>query len=284
MEGKIALVAGNLGKLKNDKFILDLGGYIAKYLADEGANVIVIDLEEGITKSCVKHLGHTKIKAKTCDLLKDRAYETKNFEEDGRVKTDVIWTDSPAHTLIKEIIDEYGKLDALVTNFDYYEKEKILDITEESYAKMRELNVIPVFHLLAAVREQFSAQTKTTGSFAKVVILTNMVGKAGLNMAAVYSAFKASMIGLTKNTAREFGRFASVNAVAMAPLGGKSMQGPKERAKKVFALITSTAMGNLSIMPEHITPLVGFLCSDGAAAITGQTISIDGGLWLKLEQ
>jgi 3-oxoacyl-[acyl-carrier protein] reductase len=157
-------------------------------------------------------------------------------------------------------------------------------MTEESYTKMRELNVMPVFHLLAAVREQFSAQTKTTGTFAKVVILTNMVGKAGLNMAAVYSSFKASMIGLTKNTAREFGRFANVNAVAMAPLGAKDMQGPKERTKKVYALITSTAMGNLSIMPEHITPLVGFLCSDGAAAITGQTISVDGGLWLKLEQ
>jgi enoyl-[acyl-carrier-protein] reductase (NADH) len=43
-------------------------------------------------------------------------------------------------------------------------------------------------------------------------------------------------------------------------------------------------MSKLNLMPEHITPLVTLLSSDDAAGITGQTISIDGGLWLKLEQ
>lgn len=283
LDGKIALVAGNLGDIKKDKFILGLGGYIAKDLADQGANVIVIDLDAEISKVCTKHLSHAKIKAKACDLLKDRLYETKSYEEDGRVKTDVVWTVSPAHDLVKEIVAEYGKLDALVINFDYFEKGKIVDLTEEEYVKLRDQNVMPVFHLLAAVREQFAAQMKSIGSYAKVVIITNMVGKAGLNMGAVYSAFKGSMIGLTKNTAREFARFSNVNAVAIPPLGDKNLQGPPERMKKGF-FITSTDMGNLSIMPQHITPLVSLLCSDDGAGIHGQTISIDGGLWLKLEQ
>ena len=110
-----------------------------------------------------------------------------------------------------------------------------------------------------------------------------MTGKSGMETAAVYSAFKGSMVGLTKSMCREFGRFANVNAVALGPLSVKNMQGPKDRVKGKF-LVTKSDMSNIEIKPKHITPLVTLLCSDEAAAISGQTISIDGGLWLKLEQ
>jgi len=285
LEGKVALIAGGFGRIKIDSsaYIPGLSTSIAQKFAAEGAKVVIVDLDEVITKACVRHLGIPQIKSKACDLMKDRKSNTKTMETDQGPKTDVIWTDNPALTLVNDIVEEYGKIDALVLNFDYYEKGKIDSITEEIYNTLREQNITPVFHLLAAVREQFSAQKKTTGEFAKVVILTSMVGKSGLEMASVYSAFKGSMIGLTKSICREFGRFANINAVAIGPLSEKNIQGPADRIKGKF-LVTSSDMSNISIMAEHIVPLVAFLSSNDAAAISGQTISIDGGLWLKLEQ
>ncbi|MHA1110660.1 MAG: SDR family NAD(P)-dependent oxidoreductase [Promethearchaeota archaeon] len=283
LDGKVALIAGGMGRFKKEEYKPGLSTYIAQNFIAEGADVVIVDLDEKVTKACADYIGSPKVKAKACDILKDRTYETKTYETERGPKTDVVWTDNPTLSLVKEIIEEYGKLDALVMNFDNYEKGRVDSVTEETYIQLREQNVMPVFHFLAAVREQFSAQKKTTGTFAKVVTVTSMVGKSGMETAAVYSAFKGSMVALTKSMCREFGRFATVNAVALGPLSVKNMQGPKDRVKGKF-LVTKSDMANIEIKPSHVAPLVTFLCSDDAAAISGQTISIDGGLWLKLEQ
>ncbi|MHA1338400.1 MAG: SDR family NAD(P)-dependent oxidoreductase [Promethearchaeota archaeon] len=286
LDGKVALVGGNLGKIKKDKFIMGLGGYIAKDLAEAGANVLIVDLDPKVTEECAKALGNEKIKPKQCDLLKDRTFETKKYvNERGEEKTQVVWTDNPALDLVKDIVEEFGHLDILVTNFDYFEKGKLEKFNEEFWVTMRENNLTPIFHLLAAVREQFAAQRKQQGTFAKVVMMTNIAGKAGLSMATVYSALKASIVSLVKSMAKEFGRFANVNGVAIAPLSDKNLQGPKDRMKKQFiAGIVATERSKIELKPKHITPLVTLLCSDDADGINGQIINIDGGLWLKLEQ
>ena len=129
--------------------------------------------------------------------------------------------------MVEDIVKEFGRVDVLITNFDKFtEMGKVDKIDDADYNELRDQNIWPTFHLLAAVREQMSNQKKTDGSIAKVVMLTNMVGKAGMSQGAIYAAFKASLIGLNKGLAREFGRFANVNTVAMAPLAEKKMQGP----------------------------------------------------------
>lgn len=286
-DGKIALVGGKLGKMRKGKFKMGLGGLIAKDLVDEGCKaVFIVDLDYEVTDACAKELGSDAIKPKDVDLLKERTFETEEYtNERGQKKTKVIWKDNPALDLVKDIVGEYGTLDILVTNFDEYKKNKITKQTDEEYEEMRDKNLVPVFHLLAAVRDQFSAQNKTKGTFAKVVMLTNMVGKAGMSMGALYAAMKAGIVSLTKTMAKEFGRFANCNAVAMAPLSTRKMQGPKDRFKKQYpSPIVASDHSKMDIMPKHIVPLVTFLASDGAEAINGQIISVDGGLWLKLEQ
>ena len=283
LEGKVALIAGGFGRFKKDEYKPGLSTFIAQNFIDEGADVIIVDLDEKVAEACAKFLGNPKVKAKACDIMKDRTYETKTLETERGPKTEVIWKDNPALTVVNEIVEEFGKLDTLILNFDYYEKGRVGSVSEETYNMLRDRNITPVFHFLAAVREQFSAQKKTTGNFAKIVILTSMVGKSGLETAAVYSAFKGSIVGLTKTMCREFGRFANVNAVAIGPLSTKGMQGPKDRVKGKF-LVTRSDMSNIEITPKHVAPLVTLLGSDDGAAISGQTFSIDGGLWLKLEQ
>jgi len=217
-EGKIALVGGNLGTFKKEEFSIGLGGAIAKDLVAQGAQVFLVDLDFETTKACASMIGG-KSRAMNCDLLKDRTYDTTEIIEDsGKKVTNYLWKDHPALALVQEIVKECGKLDILITNFDTYEKARVDSSDDALYTKLRDENIMPVFHLLSAVREQFSLQTKTNGTFAKVVMITSFVGKAGLSVGTLYAAFKGSIVGLTKAMSREFGRFANVNSVAIGPL------------------------------------------------------------------
>lgn len=282
-DGKIALIGGNLGKLKGEKFKMGLGAVIAKTLLAEGAQVCLVDLDFAVTQACVSHLGGNT-KAYDVDLMKDRVFETEDFvDERGRKKQKVIWKDNPALKLVEDIVSEFGKLDVLISNFDKFERARLDASDVALFDELRDVNITPMFHLLAAVREQFSTQAKTQGTFAKVVLITSMVGKSGMTLGAIYSAFKASTIGLTKSMAREFGRFANVNAVAYGPLAEKKMQGPKEKTKDGF-MVTQSDMAKQPITFDKVAPMVCLLASDEAMGISGQIISIDGGLWLKLEQ
>jgi NAD(P)-dependent dehydrogenase (short-subunit alcohol dehydrogenase family) len=282
-DGKVVLIGGNVGKAK-EEFVLGLSGIVAKQLVAEGAQVILVDINPKDAEACAKIIGG-KCKAVACDLMKDRTYEKKTIDTEKGPKEEVFWIDNPALKMINDIATEFGKIDAVILNFDVFDQARIDATTEELYTMLREQNITPTFHILAALREQFAAQTKKDGTYAKVVMITNMVGKSGMSMGSVYSAFKGAIVGLNKGLCREFGRFANVNTVAYGPFAdNKKYQGPKDRIKKANFMLTSGEMSNINLTPEHVMPLVVFLASDDAAGISGQSISVDGGLWLKLEQ
>jgi NAD(P)-dependent dehydrogenase (short-subunit alcohol dehydrogenase family) len=280
-DGKIALVAGNLGKMKNDAYTPGLGNEVAKRLVEEGAQVIVVDTDFAAAEACAAAIGGT-IKAVDCDLVRDRAYETEEVQTDKGPKQEIKWTDNPALDLVNSIVEEFGKIDVIITNFDAFESLKVDKIDNDVFNKIRDENITPTFHLIAAARDQLSNQCKANGTYAKIVMITSMVGKAGLSMGSVYAAFKGSVVGLNKSLSREYGKFANVNAVAAGPFK-ESMQGPKDRVKKNY-LTTSSDMSNQDITFAKVAPAVLFLASDDAMGITGQTLSVDGGLWLKIEQ
>lgn len=283
-EGKIALVGGNLGKFKKNKFVLGLGGAIAKRLISDGCEkVYIIDTDETISQECVKFLGGDNIESVHCDLFTERTYKEHPFVDDrGRDKIDIEWLDFPALDMVKDIVKKHGKIDILVTNFDKFEKARVELSSEELYNNLRDQMLWPVFHLLAAVREQFKTQKEETGVMSKVVMVTSVFGKAGLSLGSIYSAFSGSIVGLTKCLAREFSRFANVNAIACGPLAEKRMQGPKDRVVSSF-ISTATEMADKPLSLEKVAPTVTFLASNDASCITGQIINVDQGLWLKLE-
>jgi NAD(P)-dependent dehydrogenase (short-subunit alcohol dehydrogenase family) len=109
-----------------------------------------------------------------------------------------------------------------------------------------------------------------------------MTGKAGMSMGVIYSGIKAGIVGLNKGLARELGRFATVNNVCPGPVSVRNSYGPGDRIKGQY-MVTKSDSANINIEFKHISPIVAFLASDAAAAISGQSISVDGGLWLKLE-
>ncbi|MHA1733172.1 MAG: SDR family NAD(P)-dependent oxidoreductase [Promethearchaeota archaeon] len=283
LDGKVVIVGGNLGKMKGDKFVKGLGAVIAEKVKGYGAKVVVTDLDEGIVGKCASELG---VKGIYKDILKDRSSHEIEVDHPrkGKVK-DVEWDDNPALDLVKEVVAEFGKVDVLVNNWDYYKKGKIEKVSGEDFDEMREKNITPVFHMLAAVRNQFAGQhAKDKNDWPKVVNVFSFVGKAGMSMGSIFSAMKGSMIGITKGIGREFGRFAITNSVAYGPLKEKKMQGPEDRVKKQY-MVTSTDYGqNQDITMDKVANVVAFMASPLSNGMNAQTISVDGGLWLKLEQ
>jgi len=282
-KGKIALVAGNLGKFKKNGFKIGLSGVIAKKLIKEGCKVCIVDKDFKIAKECEELINNSNVKAYECDFFAEPTYETEKFiDKRGRKKNRVIWKYAPAHELVKNIIKEFNRLDILITNFDEFQQARIDQTDDELYNYLRDQNTLPVFHLISAVRDVMSNQRKIDGTYGKIVFITNIVGKAGMSFGTMYSAFKGSLVGLTKCLAKEFGTFANVNSVAIGPLSEKKMQGPKDRIKKNY-LLTQTAVCDKPLTFQDIAPLATFLASDDAVAINGQVMNVDGGMWLKLE-
>jgi len=280
-EGKTVIVAGGLGKLKGEDFQKGIGGACVDLLKDEGANVIVTDVEEALVTKAAAVLG---VKGIYKDLLKNRTSHEKEVQTDKGVKKEQVWDDHPALELVNEVAGEFGAIDAVIMAFDYFEKGSVASTTSEKFDDLVTKNVWPVFHLFAGLRDQLAKQAREGKPWGKVVNVFSFVGKAGLSMGAVYAGMKGAMVGMNKSLAREFARFANVNAVTFGPLAEKGLAGPEDRVKKNY-MITSTDLGqNKDITVDKVAPLVVFLASPDADCIAGQTYSVDGGLWLKLEQ
>lgn len=289
LKDKVVIVGGNLGKFRRDKFKKGLGATIAEKCKEQGAKVVVTDLDQKIVDACADALG---VKGICKDIMKDRegheilVDHPRKKDADGNPKkvTDVEWDENPALDLVKEVVDEFGKVDVLVNNWDYHERGKLTKMGADKFDELREKNITPVFHMLAAVRQQFSDQhTKNRKEWPKVVNVFSFVGKAGMSMGGLFAAFKGSMIGITKGIGREFGRFAITNSVAYGPLKERKMQGPKDRIKKAYMITSSDYGQNQDITMDKVANVVVFLASPLSNGINAQTISVDGGLWLKLE-
>ncbi len=281
-ENKVCLVAGNLGKLiKDDQFKTGLGATIAQQLANTGATVIITDLEDKVVQTCLSSLTGD-VHGRTCDFLSERKSERITTETEKGPKTQVKWINNPVRDLINSISKEFGRLDVVISNFDYYKHNKIEKSSEDFFNELRTYNTVPTFRLMAGIRDVLAMQKKNLGINAQIIIITNIAGKAGISLSSVYSAMKGGDIGLTKCLAREFSRFATVNAISYGLFSHKKMQGPMDRFKKNF-MATKSEAAKINLKFEHIAPVVSFLASDGARAMNGQILNVDGGLWLKLE-
>ena len=87
------------------------------------------------------------------------------------------WTDNPALTLVESIVGEFSKLDVIITNFDIFEQAKIEKTDNELFNKIRDENIVPTFHLLAAVRTNFPTKVRHPGLMPKLLMSLTWLGK-----------------------------------------------------------------------------------------------------------
>ncbi len=173
--------------------------------------------------------------------------------------------------MVKEIFDQYGRLDILVNNAGITRDNLIMKMSEEDFDAVIAANLKGCFNTIKAVSRQMLKQR--AGRIINITSVSGILGNVGQ---ANYAASKAGIIGLTKTMAREFAsRGITVNAIAPGFVDTDMTQVlPEQIKEKVTAQIPLGRFGK----PEDIANMAAYLASEKAGYITGQIISVDGGM------
>jgi 3-oxoacyl-[acyl-carrier protein] reductase len=174
-------------------------------------------------------------------------------------------------TVISRITDEYGSISVLVNNAGITRDNLFLRMKDEEWDDVIATNLTSVYRLCRLV---IKPMVKARGG--RIINISSVVGITGNAGQVNYSAAKAGVLGLTKSLARELGsRSITINAVAPgfieSDMTNALADAQKEKIKGGIAL------GRLGT-PDDIAQTCLFLASPGAAYITGQTISVNGGM------
>jgi len=173
--------------------------------------------------------------------------------------------------LFKTVLERYGRLDILVNNAGITRDTLLLRMKETDFDAVLDTNLRGAYLCSrAALRPMTKART------GRIINITSVVGLIGNAGQANYSAAKAGLIGFTKAVARKMAsRAITVNAIAPGYIETELTAGLGDQIRT--AILENIPLGRLGT-PEDIANTVCFLASDYAAYITGQTITVDGGM------
>ena len=243
LENKVALVTG-AGR--------GIGRAIAIALAKEGAEVVV-----------------------NYNGSEERAKEVKQTIEENGGKASIYKCNvsdfETCEAMIKDIVKEHGRLDILVNNAGITRDNLLMKMSEEDFDAVIQTNLKGVFNCTRHIARQMLKQK--SGRIINISSVSGVLGNAGQ---ANYCAAKAGVIGLTKSAAKELAsRGITVNAVAPGFIKTEMTDVLKDDIKKaIMENIPMKAFGET----EDIANAVAFLASEEARYITGQVISVDGGM------
>ncbi|MFF2888035.1 3-oxoacyl-[acyl-carrier-protein] reductase [Paenibacillus sp. NPDC057967] len=245
LEGKKALVTGASR---------GIGRAIAIALAEAGADVAInysgSEAAAAETASAVEALGRRAI------IVKANVGKADEFD-----------------AMVKEVIAQLGALDILVNNAGITRDNLIMRMKEEEFDQVIETNLKGVFNGIKAVTRPMMKQRS-----GRIINISSVVGVLGNPGQANYVAAKAGVIGLTKASARELAsRGITVNCVAPGFIQTDMTDKlPEDMKESLSAGIPLARLGDAA----DIANAVRFLASDAAAYMTGQTVHVDGGMYM----
>lgn len=169
-----------------------------------------------------------------------------------------------------QVLEKHGRLDFLVNNAGITQDNLLLRMKPEEWAQVIDTNLGGAFRCTQAALKPMLKKR-----FGRIVNVTSVVGLTGNAGQANYAASKAGLVGFTKSVAREVAsRGLTANAVAPGFIETDMTAAMTDQARE--AVTSQIPLGRVG-SPEDIAALVGFLCSDAAAYVTGQVIAVDGG-------
>ncbi|HCY9931897.1 TPA: 3-oxoacyl-[acyl-carrier-protein] reductase [Staphylococcus aureus] len=231
-----------------------IGRSIALQLAEEGYNVAVNYAGSKEKAEAVVE----EIKAKGVDSFAIQA----NVADADDVKA-----------MIKEVVSQFGSLDVLVNNAGITRDNLLMRMKEQEWDDVIDTNLKGVFNCIQKATPQMLRQRSGA-----IINLSSVVGAVGNPGQANYVATKAGVIGLTKSAARELAsRGITVNAVAPGFIVSDMTDALSDELKE--QMLTQIPLARFG-QDTDIANTVAFLASDKAEYITGQTIHVNGGMYM----
>ena len=176
-----------------------------------------------------------------------------------------------AEQLCAKTLEAYGKADILVNNAGITRDNLVMRMSEEEWDQVLDTNLKGTFLCIKAFTRPMMKQR-----YGRIVNVSSVVGLLGNPGQANYVASKAGVIGLTKSVAKELAsRHITVNAVAPGFIETAMTSGLSEKVRE--GLQAQIPLGRLG-SPEDVAHAVAFLCSEEAGYVTGQVLSVDGGM------
>ena len=179
--------------------------------------------------------------------------------------------EEPAEAVVKQAFDHWGRIDILVNNAGIHRDRLLLRMASEDWDQVIDVNLKGAFLCTKFIMPHLIKQRH-----GRIVNISSVVGLSGNPGQANYAAAKAGLIGFTKSVAREVAsRNITVNALAPGYITTGMVEDlPEETQKQILARIPMGRFGNA----QDVAEAVQFLCGEGANYITGQVLTIDGGL------
>lgn len=178
-----------------------------------------------------------------------------------------------AEEMVGTVLNTFGRLDILVNNAGITRDNLLMRMKEEEFDEVIAVNLKGVFNCMKAVTRTMMKQRSGT-----IINISSVVGVTGNAGQVNYTAAKAGVIGMTKAAARELAsRGVTVNCVAPGFIDTDMTGKLPESARE--ALLGQIPLARLG-RPEDVAATVVFLASDAASYMTGQTLHVDGGMYM----
>jgi NAD(P)-dependent dehydrogenase (short-subunit alcohol dehydrogenase family) len=252
--GKVAIITGGAR---------GIGRAVATRYAEEGARVVIADLNQAESENVAREIGH--------DAIGIGLNVTKQESIDA---------------MVRDVVARAGRIDILVNNAGVFEMAPVLEITRESYAKQFAVNVEGLLFTLQAVAKQMVSQ----GEGGKIVNFASQAGRRGEALVAVYCASKAAVISLTQSAGLGLIKYGiNVNGIAPGVVDtpmwdvvdaqfAKYEKLPLGEKKRQVGL--AVPYGRMGTVGDLVGAAV-FLASADAGYIVAQTLNVDGGNWMS---
>ena len=242
LTGKIALITGASR---------GIGKSISMILAQNGAHVICISRNINDVQSVVDDIINQKFNASAASC-------------------DISSTDNVT-SLVKSIIDEHGKIDILVNNAGINRDNLLMRMSEDDWDKVLNVNLKAVFTSIKVASRSMIKQRA-----GRIINISSVVGLTGNSGQVNYAASKAGLIGMTNSIAKEFAsRGITANCIAPGYIETEMTSNLTDDVKS--SIKKQIPLGRIGCV-EDIAHAVAYLASDEASYITGQTLTVDGGM------